>query len=159
MAPGNVAVSPRLNLHDSAPESVEEMMSFQEFIGSQTLDPAFVELMRTYVSELSRSAYGIDRYAHRAHALGEPYERLHLLLAWRQTPLYTERERAAFAWTEAVLRPAAEVSDGDFGEAREWFSEDELVDLTFVIVTTHAWNRLAGAFGQPPTLGLPRPGV
>lgn len=157
MSAGNVASAPRLNLHASAPESVEEMMSLEEFIGSRTLDPAFVELLRTYVSQLNRSAYGIDRYTHRAHTLGEPHERLRLLLSWRHTPLYSGRERAAFAWTDSVLRPGAEPGDGDFREAREWFSEDELADLTFVIVMTHAWNRLAGAFGQPPTLGLPDP--
>jgi AhpD family alkylhydroperoxidase len=145
-------MSPRLNLHDSAPESMQEMMSFQEFLGARTLEPKFLELVRIYVSQLNRCAYGIDRHTHRARRLGETENRLQLLLAWRQTPLYSDRERAAFAWAESVMRPSPDVSDGDFERAREWFTSEELVDLTFLILATHAWNRLAIAFGQPPTL-------
>jgi len=145
-------MSPRLNLHDSAPESMQEMMSFQEFIGARTLEPKFLELVKIYVSQLNRCAYGIDRHTHRARRLGETEERVQLLLAWRQTPLYSERERAAFAWTESVMRPSAEVDDSDYEQVRQWFTSEELVDLTFVILATHAWNRLAIAFGQPPTL-------
>lgn len=145
-------MSPRLNLHDSAPESMQEMMSFQEFIGARTLEPKFLELVKIYVSQLNRCAYGIDRHTHRARRLGETEERLQLLLAWRQTPLYSERERAAFAWTESVMRLSAEVDDSDYERVRQWFTSEELVDLTFVILATHAWNRLAIAFGQSPTL-------
>jgi AhpD family alkylhydroperoxidase len=145
-------VSARLNLHDSAPHSMEEMMSFQEFLGARTLEPRFLELVRAYVSQLNRCAYGIARHTHRARELGESEERLQLLLAWRQTSLYSKSEHAAFAWADSVMRPSAEVGDGDFERACEWFTSEELVDLTFVILVTHAWNRLVIAFGQPPIL-------
>jgi AhpD family alkylhydroperoxidase len=143
-------LTPRLNLHDAAPESMEEMISFQEFIGARTFDTMFLELVRTYVSHLNRCVYGIDRHTRRARGCGETEERLRLLPAWRPTALYSERERAAFAWAECLTRSVAEVSDREFQQAREWFTEEELVDLTFAVVETQAWNRFAIAFRQPP---------
>jgi AhpD family alkylhydroperoxidase len=149
--------SPRLNLHDSAPESMEEMISFQEFIGARTFDASFLELVRTYVSQLSRCEYGIDRYTHRARGIGETEERLRLLPRWRQSALYSERECAAFTWAECLWQRASEIPDNEFQHVREWFTEEELVDLTLVIVETQAWNRLATTFRQPPALGRRTP--
>ncbi len=143
---------PRINLHDSAPESMEEMISFQEFIGARTFAGGFIELVRIYVSQLGRCAYGIDRHTHRARGFGETEERLRLLPQWRQTALYSARERAALAWAECLARRVPDIGDNEFQQVREWFTEEELIDLTLLIVETQAWNRLAIAFRQPPAL-------
>ncbi len=141
---------PRLDLHGSAPESMEEMVSFQEFIGARTFEAKFLELVRTYVSYLNRCAYGIDRHTRRVRGLGESEERLRLLPAWRRATLYSERERAALSWAECLTRSVAQVSEREFAQAREWFTEEELVDLTLAVVETQASNRVAIAFRQPP---------
>ena len=90
-----------------------------------------------------------------ARSLGETEERLYTLTAWRNAPLFTERERAALAWTEAVtLVSQSQVPDSVFERVRQWFTEAELVKLTLVIAATNAWNRVEVSFRQHPTLSL-----
>ena len=147
-------MSARLDLHHASPKSMEELMSFQEFADASDLEPRLLELVRTHVSELNRCAHGICRHSQRARELGETEERLHLLPVWKQTDLYTVRERAALAWAEAVTQVAGDVSDQEFQNARTWYTEEELVELTVVILATSAWNRMAVSFRQVPSVVL-----
>jgi AhpD family alkylhydroperoxidase len=147
-----VALTPRLDPYSASPETMQEFMSFQEFLNTTGLDVALMELIRTRVSQINGCAHGIGRHTRAARALGESEDRLYLLDAWRAAPLYSERERAALALTEAVtLVTQAQVPDDVFEGARQWFSEEDLVKLTAVIVATNAWNRLEMTFRQIPT--------
>jgi AhpD family alkylhydroperoxidase len=133
---------------------MEELMSFQKFVAASDFDPRLLELVRIHVSELNRCAQGICRHTRRARELGESEERLHLLPVWKQAPLYNGREQAALAWAEAVAQVAVDVTDQEFKNAREWYTEEELVELTLVILATNAWNRMAISFRQLPDVIL-----
>ena len=104
------------------------------------------------VSQLNGCAFCLDMHVKEAKIHGERELRLHHLAIWRESPLFDARERAAFAWAEVLTRiPAEGVSDAAFGELRTHFSDKEIADLTFAIMTINAWNRAGVAF-------LPTPG-
>ena len=103
--------------------------------------------MKTRASQINGCAYCLHMHTRDARARGESEERLYLLDAWRESPLYTERERAALAWTEAVtLVSETHVPDDVYEEVRRHFAEDELVKLTLLVATINAWNRMAISF-------------
>jgi AhpD family alkylhydroperoxidase len=111
------------------------------------LKPSLIELVRTRASQINGCAFCLHMHTRDARAHGESDERLYLLDAWRESPLYTERERAALAWTEAVtLVAATHVPDAAYDEARRHFSEGELVRLTHLVATINVWNRIAISF-------------
>jgi AhpD family alkylhydroperoxidase len=114
-------------------------------------------LVKTRASQLNRCAYCIDMHSKDARAAGETEQRLYALSAWRETPFYTDRERAALAWTDAVtLISDASVPDDLYEEARRQFSEKELVDLTLALVAINAWNRLGISFRTVPGTYQPK---
>src|SRR5690554_3080850 len=101
-------------------------------------------------SQINACGYCLDMHSKDARAAGETEQRLHVLPAWREAPFYSERERAALEWTEAVTLVAEnEVSDELYERVRAQFGEDELIDLTLAVTTINAWNRLAIAFRSP----------
>jgi AhpD family alkylhydroperoxidase len=111
------------------------------------LEPSLCELVKTRASQLNGCAFCLEMHTREARAAGETEARLYPLSAWRESPLYTARERAALAWTEAVTLVAdSRVPDGVYNEVREQFSEEELVKLTLVINVINSWNRFAVAF-------------
>ncbi|HEX7238472.1 MAG TPA: carboxymuconolactone decarboxylase family protein [Gammaproteobacteria bacterium] len=131
-------------------------------IGAQAeasgLEHSLLELVKMRSSQLNGCAYCLDMHSKDARAAGETEQRLYLLDAWRETPLYSERERAALAWTEAVTRVAdGHVPDDVYEEASKHFNEDELVALTLAIVAVNGWNRLNIAFRMEA--GNYRPGM
>jgi AhpD family alkylhydroperoxidase len=132
---------------------MEELVSFQEFAGASEFDPRLIELVCIHVSGLNRCEQGICRHMQRALELGESEERLQLLPVWKQAPLYSRREQAALAWAEAVTQVAVDVTDQEFQNAREWYTEEELVELTLIILATHASNRMSVSFRQLPNHG------
>jgi AhpD family alkylhydroperoxidase len=108
-------------------------------------------LIKTRASQINGCAYCIDMHTKEARAKGESEQRLYLLNAWREAPFYTDRERAALAWTEAVTLVAdGHVPDEVYEQARVQFSEQELVNLTMAIVAINGWNRLAISFRSVP---------
>ena len=128
------------------------------YVNSSGLDHRLLELVKMRTSQLDGCAYCIDMHTKDARAAGETEQRLYLLDAWRETPLYSERERAALEWTEAVTRVAdSYVPDEVFAAAREHFSEEELVNLTIAVIATNGWNRLMIAFRSE--VGEYRPGM
>jgi AhpD family alkylhydroperoxidase len=140
---------PRLNPYASSPEAMEELLSLQEYTQTAGLEASLIELLGTRVSQLNGCAHGIWRHTRRARQLGEAEQRLCSLDAWRGTNFFSERERAALAWAEAVtLVPQAPISEETFAEVYRCFTEAEVVELTLLVAATNAWNRMEISFGQ-----------
>ena len=140
------------------PKAMQALNPIAKYVNNSGLDHKLLELVKMRTSQLNGCAYCIDMHSKDARAAGETEQRLYLLDAWRETPLYTERERAALEWTEAVTRVAdGHVPDEVYAGAREHFSEEELVDLTIAVIATNGWNRLNIAFR--PEVGGYRPGM
>jgi len=115
------------------------------------LEASLLELVKTRASQINGCAFCLDMHTKDARAHGETEQRLHTLAAWHETPFFSERERAALAWTEAITRVAdTHVPDEVFEQVRKHFTEKELADLTFAIVAINGWNRLAIAFRPVP---------
>lgn len=123
------------------------MLALSKYSRENGPDTTLAELVKIRASQLNGCAYCLEMHTREARALGETEPRLHLLAAWRESPLYTERERAALAWTEAItLIAEAGAPDDVYAAARAHFSEEELVQLTLAIGVINTWNRLAIAF-------------
>jgi AhpD family alkylhydroperoxidase len=117
-----------------------------------------LELVKTRASQLNGCAFCLDMHTKDARAGGETEQRLYALSAWRETPFFDARERAALGWTEAVTRLGDHpVPDEIYAEARQQFDERSLVDLTLAIVAINGWNRLAIAFRKEPGTYQPPP--
>jgi AhpD family alkylhydroperoxidase len=146
-AQGEIVMQQRLDYSKAAPGSVQAMYKLEKFVEGSGLERQLLELVKTRVSQINGCAFCIDMHTKDARALGESEQRLYALNAWRETPFYTERERAALAWAEAItLISETHASDAEFEAARAEFSEEELVKLTMAIITINGWNRLAIAF-------------
>jgi AhpD family alkylhydroperoxidase len=115
-------------------------------LSKSTLDINLRELVNFRISQINGCAYCLDMHAKDARHRGETEQRLYALSAWRETPFYSERERAALAFAEAVNK--AHVPDAVYAQAQAQFSEQELVDLLLVITTINTWNRLNITFGS-----------
>lgn len=139
------------------PAAMAAMGGLEEYVRNSDLEPALLDLVRTRASQLNGCAYCVDMHTKDARARGESEQRLYALPVWRETPFFTERERAALAWTDAVtLLSRCRVTDGLYEEARQHFSEKQLVDLTMAVIAINGWNRLSVAFRTVP--GTYRPG-
>ena len=126
------------------------MLGLQRAADSAPLEPRLVELVKIRASQLNGCAYCLDMHTKDARAIGEDEQRLHLLAAWREAPCFSERERAALAWTESVtLLPQTGVPDDVFAQVRASFNEEEVVGLTLEIVAINGWNRLAVSMRTP----------
>ena len=142
---------PRIDAHKAAPEAYEAMLALERYLHRCGLERSLIELVKLRASQINGCAYCIDMHTKDARAAGETEQRLYLLDAWRESPFYSPRERAALAWTEAVTRVSeTHVPDDVYKEARQHYSEKELVDLNWVVVAINAWNRLAVPFRFPP---------
>lgn len=138
----------RLDYAHAAPAAFKAMLALEATVHQSSLEPTLIELVKMRASQINGCAYCLDMHSKDAIAQGESTVRLFVLSAWREAPhLYTERERAALAWTEAVTRIAdGEVSDEIYAEARKHFDEKGLVDLTLAVIAINGWNRMAIAF-------------
>jgi AhpD family alkylhydroperoxidase len=140
-------MKPRLNPNQAAPEAMKSIAALESYVQRSGLEPSLIELVKTRASQINGCAYCLHMHTRDARARGESEERLYLLDAWRESPLYTERERAALAWTEAVtLISQTHAPDAVYDEVRKQFGEEELVKLTHLVVTINAWNRIAISF-------------
>lgn len=129
---------------------IQAMMGLAVPIRRSGLEPALLELVKVRASQINGCGYCIDMHTKDARASGETEQRLYLLAAWREASVYTDRERAALVWTEAVTRlEHQDVPDPVYEQARAAFTEEELVALTVAIVQINGWNRLLIAFRRP----------
>ena len=141
----------RLDIAKAAPGAVKAMLALQAHVAESGLEPSLLELVKLRASQINGCAYCIDMHSKDALASGETEQRLYALDAWRETPFYSERERAALAWTEAVTLVAqGHVPDSVYSDVREHFTEQEMVDLTLAVVAINGWNRLAISFRAVP---------
>jgi AhpD family alkylhydroperoxidase len=141
------------------PELRKAMWALEHYVHESGLEPALLELVKVRASLINGCAYCVDMHTRVARSRGESEQRLYAVSLWREAPFYTDRERAALAWTEAVTLVSVDhVPDAVYDAARAHFDEHELVALTAAIVTINGWNRLAVAFRTVPgTFQLGRP--
>jgi AhpD family alkylhydroperoxidase len=144
-------MEPRLNFFKSAPEVMKAMTTLEQQIARVSLEKPLVELVRLRASQINGCAYCIDLHAGDARKAGESERRLTALSAWRETPFFSERERAALEWTESLTLVAKRpVSDKVWETVQPQFTATEIVELTLVVTTINAWNRFAIAFRKLP---------
>jgi AhpD family alkylhydroperoxidase len=134
-------------MYKAAPGAYQAMAALEAYVRKSGLETPLLELLRLRTSQINGCAFCIDMHTKDARAAGETEQRLYCLDAWREAPFYTDRERAALAWTEAITR----ISDGHapddvFEEVRKHFTDEELSNLTIAIVAINGWNRLAIGF-------------
>jgi AhpD family alkylhydroperoxidase len=137
-------MTPRVkNPFKSAPEGIKAMMALEASLKASGLEHSLLELVKLRASQINRCAFCIHMHATDARAHGETEMRLYMLNAWRESPLYTERERAALAWTEALTLVAETgAPDEDYALVERAFTESERVNLTLMIGAINLWNRL-----------------
>ncbi|MFA5646875.1 MAG: carboxymuconolactone decarboxylase family protein [Bacteroidales bacterium] len=141
----------RLNYSKTSPDAIMGLLEIEKYVANSGLERTLYELVKTRASQLNGCAYCIDMHTKDAHKAGETEQRLYGLSAWRETSYYTQRERAALAWTEALtLISENEVPDSLYEATREHFNETELITLTMAIVAINGWNRLAISFRSVP---------
>ncbi len=144
-------MSERIDYSKVTPEGYRAMSGLERYVRGSGLEPSLLELVKLRASQINGCAYCIDMHWKDARARGESEQRLYGLMAWRESPYYTERERAALAWTEAVTLIAdSHVPDELYEEVRKSFNETELANLTFALVAINGWNRLAISFRTEP---------
>jgi AhpD family alkylhydroperoxidase len=151
-------MQPRIEGAKVAPGAYHAMLGLESYLHQCGLEIPLLHLIKLRASQINGCAYCIDMHWKDLRAVGENEQRLYGLDAWRESPYYTERERAALAWTEAVtLVASTHVPDQAYEEVRRQFSEKEIADLTLAVAAINAWNRLAislraeaGKY-QPPT--------
>ena len=142
---------PRIDYGKTAPGAIQAMVGLETYLKGSTIEPALRELVKMRASQINGCGYCLDMHSKDARAQGETEQRLYVLPAWREAPFYTERERAALAWTEALTLVAeSHVPDEVYEEARAQFSEQELVDLSLAVVAINGWNRVSIAFRAEP---------
>jgi len=148
----------RLNYAKASPEGFKAMRQLQAHVDGCGLEHPLLELVKMRASQINGCAYCLDMHSKDARAAGETEQRLYLLDAWRESPFYSERERAALAWTEALTRisKTKDVPDALYDEVRKQFSDKELVDLSLAIIAINGWNRLAIPFRSEPGHYEPR---
>ena len=147
----------RVRYSQAAPGVYRAMLGLEEYVNSTGLDPVLLNLVRLRASQLNGCAFCLDMHAKDLRAAGESEQRVYMLDAWRETTFYSERERAALAWAEAVtLLPGHEVPDEVYEQARGQFSDQELANLTLAVVAINGWNRLNVAFHTPAGSYQPR---
>jgi AhpD family alkylhydroperoxidase len=134
----------RLNYGKAAPEVYDAMDALDQYLNTCGLERRLVNLIQLRASQINGCAYCLDMHWKDLRAIDESEQRLYSLDAWRECPYYTDRERAALAWTEAVTRIAdGHVPDAVYEDVRPYFSDKELSDLTLAVATINAWNRLS----------------
>jgi AhpD family alkylhydroperoxidase len=144
-------MEPRLKPQSVAPGAYQAMYALESFVRKSNLEHPLLELIKMRASQINGCAYCLDMHSKDARAAGETEQRLYTLNAWRETPFFTDRERAALAWTESVtLVSETHVPDELYEETRKHFSEEELVNLTMAVVAINGWNRLAISFRAVP---------
>ena len=144
----------RLNLFEKGQNALKPLFGIGAYLRKSTVEQSLQELLHFRVSQINQCAYCLDMHYKDARAHGETEQRLYGVSAWREAPYYTPRERAALAWAEAVTQ--CEVPDELYNETRQYFSEEEMVDLTLSVANINTWNRINISF--PPDVGTYRVG-
>jgi AhpD family alkylhydroperoxidase len=144
-------MQPRIDYYKLSPGGVKAMLGLEHYLKESGLDQKLLHLIKLRVSQINGCAYCLDMHWKDLQAEGEDQQRMYSLDAWRETPYYSDQERAALAWAEAVTSISdGHVPDAVYEEARQHFNEQQLADLTLAVTTINAWNRLSIAFRLVP---------
>jgi AhpD family alkylhydroperoxidase len=144
-------VEARMSYGRAAPGALRAMNGLETYCADCGLEPGLQDLVKLRASQINGCAYCVDMHSLDARAGGETEQRLYALSVWRETPFFSERERAALLWTEKVtLISLDHVPDEVYEQVRAHFTEEELANLTLVIATINAWNRFAVSFRSVP---------
>jgi AhpD family alkylhydroperoxidase len=140
----------RVNFYEKGFKAIRPLFSIGAYLSKSPIEQSLLDLVSFRVSEINGCAYCLDMHSKDLRADGETEQRLYMLDAWREAPLYSDRERAALAWAEAVTKlEKKNVADDVYEQALAQFSEEELVDLTMAVIGINSWNRLNIAFRTP----------
>lgn len=138
----------RLSIHQKGQNALKTLFGIGSYLRKSTVEAGLRELVNFRVSQINQCAYCLDMHYKDARAKGETEQRLYGLSAWRETNFYSDRERAALEWAEAVTK--AEVPDNVYATAKQQFSDEEMIDLTLAVTTINVWNRINLAFPNEP---------
>ena len=137
----------RIKSSEKTAGAMKAMFAVAGYVAKSSIETNLQHLIEFRVSQINGCAYCLDMHSKDLRAAGESEQRLYMISAWRESPVYTDRERAALAWAEAVtVLDDGHVPEEVYQEAREHFSEQELIDLTMCVVSINSWNRLNIAF-------------
>src|SRR5205823_10633908 len=137
--------------YKASPDAAKALMALETTLPRLSIEPLLIDLVKLRASQINGCAYCVDMHSRDAGKKGETERRLYAVAVWRETPFFTPRERAAFAWTEAVTRVAdTHVPDADYEALLAHFNEVESVNLTLAIGLINTWNRLAIGFRKMP---------
>lgn len=140
----------RINAYETNPRAFKPLFGFGAYLSKSPIEKQLFDLVDFRVSQINGCAYCLDMHSKDLRAAGETEQRLYMLSAWHEASLYTERERAALAWAEAVTNiNNGSVPDEVYNAALEQFSEEELVDLTIAVLAINCFNRINVAFRAP----------
>jgi AhpD family alkylhydroperoxidase len=140
----------RIDLLEKGQKVIKALGGLTMYLAKSSLEPQLINLIDFRVSQINGCAYCLDMHSKDLRAAGETEQRLYTIAAWRDAPFYSERERAALAWAEAVTKLTnGNVPDKVYEEARRQFSEEELIDLTVAVTTINTYNRINIAFKTP----------
>ena len=141
----------RLNYAKVSPDALRAMLELEKNVLSSTIERPLYELVKIRASQINHCAYCLDMHTKDARKAGETEQRIYALSAWRETPFFTERERAALEWTEAVtVISQNDIPDSLYESVHKEFNEKEMVDLTMAVIAINGWNRLAISFRTVP---------
>ena len=141
----------RVDYKKVSPDAIIAMMQLEQYVNQCSLKKPLLELIKIRASQINGCAYCVDMHTKEARKAGESERRLYGVAVWRESSFFTDRERAALAWTESLtLLPQTLAPDEVYQEVREHFTEKETVELTMVIITINSWNRLAVSFRKLP---------
>jgi AhpD family alkylhydroperoxidase len=147
-------MTPRLNPMTVAPKLMQAMLELEGKVSGSGLEKSLMGLVKVRASQMNGCAFCIHMHSKDAREHGESEERLYLLNAWREAPCFSERERAALAWAEALtLLPETHAPDADYEAMKAQFTEEEQVKLTLLIATINSWNRIVVGFRTVPAVG------
>ncbi|HEY8782890.1 MAG TPA: carboxymuconolactone decarboxylase family protein [Mucilaginibacter sp.] len=137
----------RINAYEKGQGALQALYGLGRYLAKSPVEQSLLNLIYYRVSQINGCAYCLDMHSKDLRAAGEPEQRLYVLDAWREAPFYTDRERAALAWAEAVTKiTGGNVPDEVYEDARNQFSEEELIDLTLAVTTINSYNRINIAF-------------
>jgi len=141
----------RLDFYKAGPAAIKAMLGLEERIGKSSIEKSLADLVRLRASQMNGCAFCVDMHTADARKAGETDRRLATVVTWRETPFFTDRERAALEWTEALTLVSHDhVPDAVWEAVRPHFGDEELVDLTLLISAINAWNRFAISFRKMP---------
>lgn len=140
-------MEPRIKTREKGQNALKAMYGLSVYQAKSSIEENLLNLIDFRVSQINGCAYCLDMHSKDLRAAGETEQRLYMMDAWRESPFYSDRERAAFTWAEAVTK--CDVPDEVYEEVRKQFSEEELIDLTMAVITINSYNRINIAFRTP----------